>query len=49
MEEKIIFLQSLQGIKTIIRDKHWIVGGDFNIITSLDKRRWGIGSLEVES
>jgi hypothetical protein len=28
----------IQALKTIIGDKHWIIGGDFNIITSLDEK-----------
>jgi len=34
---KINLLESLQWIKTHIGEKHWLVGGDFNLITSLNE------------
>jgi hypothetical protein len=33
--DTLLFMRSLQAFRTIIGENHWIVGGDFNIITSL--------------
>ena len=35
------FLKTLSNLKTCMPFEHWVVGGDFNLITTLEgKKRW---------
>ena len=38
--EKIHFLNSTQALHPLIENDPWIIGGDFNIIISLDENQW---------
>ena len=39
--DKRFFFKSLSNLKTCMVFEHWVVGGDFNLITSLEeKKRW---------
>ena len=39
------FLDSLRMINTLTEGKPWIIGGDFNLIRSLDEKKGGIRQL----
>ena len=41
-EQKPAFLESLTDLKSLVQDKAWIVGGDFNLIRILDEKKGGI-------
>ena len=38
-DQKPAFLESLLDLKTLVQDKAWIIGGDFNLIINLDKKK----------
>jgi hypothetical protein len=44
-----MFLNFVKALQNIIGDNHWLVQGDFNIITSLVKKRGGIRRLDLDS
>lgn len=46
--EKGVFLQNLENRRRDYRDDLWIVGGDFNMITSLEEKKVGIRHHEVD-
>jgi len=46
---KATFIRNLEGIETLTTSSRWILGGDFNMICNLDKKRGGIRRLEAES
>jgi len=48
-QDKESFLQSLRHVQTLICTTHWIVGGDFNIILTLEEKRGGLKRLEQDS
>jgi exonuclease III len=49
IHEKENFLQSLQHIQASICTQHWIVGGDFNMILTLEEKSGGLKRLEPDS
>jgi hypothetical protein len=44
---KLSFLENLEGLQAFTQNKCWILGGDFNIILSLEEK-WG-GNYRLES
>ena len=38
-DQKTTFLDLISNIKTIVEDKAWIMGGDFNLIRNLDEKK----------
>ena len=38
-EQKRTFLELLTDLKALVKDKAWIIGGDFNLIRMLTKKR----------
>jgi exonuclease III len=46
--EKRDFMRELSAVGTSMEEKQWIVGGDFNMITSLEDKKGGIGCLSSE-
>ena len=46
--EKRDFLQSLRRLREGMDNDHWVVGGDFNLITSLEEKKGGRRKLEEE-
>ena len=47
--EKRDFLHSLKRLKAEIKNSHWVVGGYFNLITSLEEKKGEICRLEEGS
>ena len=43
------FLHSLRILKAEIANVHWVLGGDFILITSLEEKNGGRRKLEEES
>jgi hypothetical protein len=43
------FFENLEGLKEIVQNHKWILGGDFKIILSLAEKRGGIHRLENDS
>jgi hypothetical protein len=41
IQEKDLFLHSLSFLGRLIGQKHWIIGGDFNIILTLEEKSGG--------
>jgi exonuclease III len=48
-QDKDKFMQSLALIKTLVATPKWILGGDFNIILTLEEKTGGIKRLEQDS
>lgn len=46
--EKEVFLQNIGKLNQLHNEKLWLIGGDFNMITSLAKKKWGIRRHELE-
>ena len=46
--DKRSFLKSLSNLRTRMPLEHWVVGGDFNLITSLEEKKSGRHCLEEE-
>ena len=46
--DKRSFLKSLSNLKTLMPLEHWVVGGDFNLINSLEEKKGGRRCLEEE-
>ena len=46
--DKHSFLKTLSNLKTCMPFEHWVVGGDFNLITSLEEKKGGRPCLEEE-
>ena len=46
IQDKESFMQTLQYVKTLIHTPHWIVGGDFNMILTLEEKMGGTKRLE---
>jgi len=42
------FLQNLKAMRTRIPEKPWIVGGDFNLIKSLEEKRGGLRRMDTD-
>jgi exonuclease III len=49
IQDKESFMQTLQYVKTLIHTPHWIVGGDFNMILTLEEKIGGTKRLEQDS
>jgi hypothetical protein len=49
IQEKDSFLHSLSFLGRLIGQKHWILGGEFNIILTLEEKRGGTKTLEKDS
>jgi hypothetical protein len=49
LEEKRKMLLDLEGLKTQSNNLHWILAGDFNIITSLPEKKGGTRRLDREA
>ena len=47
--EKVTFLWSLEFLATLNQHNKWIIGGDFNIIRSLEEKRGGSRRLDQET
>ena len=47
MAEREKFLQNLKAMRTLIPEKPWIVGGDFNLIRSLEEKRGGLRRMDT--
>ena len=39
VEQKPAFLESLMDLKGLVQNKAWIMGGDYNLIRSLDEKK----------
>jgi exonuclease III len=48
-QEKYIFVNSLSYMGRLIGQKRWILGGDFNIILTLEEKRGGLRRMEQDS
>jgi exonuclease III len=48
-QDKENFLHSLQLIQTLLCTPHWIIGGDFNIILTLEEKCGGLKRLDQDS
>ena len=48
-KQKTNFLDLISDIKSIVEDKSWILGGDFNLITNLEEKKYGIRNLNSAS
>jgi exonuclease III len=48
-QDKDLFLQSLAYLGSLAEDKRWIIGGDFNMILTLEEKRGGKKCLEQDS
>jgi hypothetical protein len=42
LQEKGIFLDNLTHLGDLVGDRKWILGGDFNLITSLEEKHGGL-------
>ena len=42
------FIKSLRKIQERLGSKHWVLGGEFNLITSLEEKKGGRCRLEEE-
>ena len=49
VDQKEIFIDSLSDLKTIVLNRAWIIGGDFNLIRNLGEKKGGICSLNPAS
>jgi hypothetical protein len=49
LEEKKRMLLDLENIKEGTRNLHWILAGDFNIITTLEEKIWGTKRLDRDA
>jgi hypothetical protein len=47
--DKSLFLDSFLSLQTLTSNHHWIIGGDFNLITSLSEKQGGIRRLDQDS
>ena len=41
------FIESLTDLKNLVQNRAWIIGGDFNLIRNLEKKKGGIRSLNT--
>jgi hypothetical protein len=46
MQDKERFIRSLHYVQTLIHTPHWIIGGDFNMILTLEEKVGGSKRLE---
>jgi len=42
------FLQNLKAMRRLIPEKPWIIGGDFNMITTLEEKRGGLRRVDSD-
>jgi exonuclease III len=49
LQDKEVFLQTLLYIQNLIFSPHWIIGGDFNMILTLEEKTGGLKRLEPDS
>jgi hypothetical protein len=49
LNDKYDFLSSLQNLAELIEPHFWIPGGDFNLISSLEKKEEGVRRLDSDS
>jgi endonuclease/exonuclease/phosphatase family metal-dependent hydrolase len=49
LEEKRRMLLDLDNLKYRTRNLHWILVGDFNIITTLAEKKWGARRLDRDA
>ena len=42
-------MESIFYLKSLVKDKSWIMGGDFNLIRNLDETKGGIRNLNTTS
>jgi exonuclease III len=49
IQDKERFIQSLHYIQTLIQSPNWIIGGDFNMILTLEEKAGGSKRLEQDS
>lgn len=47
--EKIEFIADLNHYATLATWNHWIIGGDYNMIKSLEEKKGGIRQLDTDS
>jgi hypothetical protein len=47
--EKYVFLQKLRNMVEFTANHHWILGGDFNLISSLVEKKGGIRILDLDN
>lgn len=47
--KKYAFLSNLESLKEWVENDHWLIGGDFNIIQSLEEKKGGIRLISVAS
>jgi len=45
LASKQLFLRSLQNMSNLVRQRHWIIGGIFNLIRNLQEKKGGIRTL----
>jgi exonuclease III len=43
------FLGTLVQLGKILQDQHWIIGGDFNLIKTLEEKKGGVRKLDLEN
>lgn len=48
-QEKMQFLEEIYYTSPLVGGEYWIIGRDFNMITSLREKRGGLRRLEVEN
>ena len=48
-QDKDKLLQRLELIKTLVSTRNWILGGDFNMILTLEEKTGGTKKLEQDS
>jgi exonuclease III len=48
-QDKLSFLQTLYHLNPLIEAQPWLLGGDFNIITSLSEKSGGLNRLDQDS
>jgi exonuclease III len=44
--DKLNFIQHLERLTTLINDRRWILGGDFNMVCNLEEKKGGIRRLD---
>lgn len=45
LAQKPTFLEEIRNIKEWVGREHWIIGGDFNLIRSLEEKKGGVRTL----
>ena len=47
--KKSAFLSNLESLKEWVENDHWLIGGDFNIIRSLEEKKGGVRAISATS